>query len=463
MDPADSAVRRKDLPTADTSNLSPPADQPFVIRTIIITGNKKTRNNIILREIPFKVGDHFELQQLVKRFEQARQQLMNTALFHDVVVALKSFQGYDVDILVDVKERWYLFPIPYFKLIDRNFNQWWVEQNRSLDRVNYGLKILHNNTTGRNDKLNVWLVNGYTKQVSMSYDRLYFDKRMKWGFKTGFAVGKNREVNYATVGNKQVFLKDDKQFIRSFFNANAELTYRKAIRTRHRFGIAYTDERVGDTVTALNPSFFLGGNTHVRYPEFYYNMQYLGFDYNPYPLRGFGAEINVSKKGLHKDFNLWQLTVKGAGNWTIKRNLQFHLTAVGSLKLPFKQSFYNKKLLGYYDMNLQGYEYYVVDGVLGGYLKAAVTKQLVKFNINFPTLKYSKPVKVPVRIFAKMYGNAGYVHDPEPQSNYLADRMLYSGGFGIDIVTFYDFVLKLEWSFNQLGQNGLYLHKKSIF
>jgi hypothetical protein len=38
--------------------------------------------------------------------------------------------------------------------------------------------------------------------------------------------------------------------------------------------------------------------------------------------------------------------------------------------------------------------------------------------------------------------------------------MLYSGGLGIDILTLYDFTLKLEWSFNQIGQNGLYLHNR---
>ena len=36
--------------------------------------------------------------------------------------------------------------------------------------------------------------------------------------------------------------------------------------------------------------------------------------------------------------------------------------------------------------------------------------------------------------------------------------MIYTGGFGIDIITFYDFQLKFEFSFNQLGQNGLFLH-----
>ncbi len=130
----------------------------FIVRNIYITGNKNTRPDIILREIPFKTGDQYLLQDIVKRFEQAREQLMNTALFHDVVVALKSFEGYNVDILIEVKERWYFFPIPYFKPVDRNFNQWLVEQKASLNRVNYGIKLLYNNVTGRNDKLRFWFI-----------------------------------------------------------------------------------------------------------------------------------------------------------------------------------------------------------------------------------------------------------------------------------------------------------------
>jgi hypothetical protein len=64
----------------------------------------------------------------------------------------------------------------------------------------------------------------------MNYDRLYFDKRMKWGAKFGFALGKNREVNYNTIDNKEVFLKDTNNFIRSFFRTNLELTYRRAVK-----------------------------------------------------------------------------------------------------------------------------------------------------------------------------------------------------------------------------------------
>ena len=112
---------------------------------------------------------------------------------------------------------------------------------------------------------------------------------------------------------------------------------------------------------------------------------------------------------------------------------------------------------------MQGYEYYVVDGVAGAYLKTTITQELFNFNFKLPANKLAANKKIPFRIFAKIFGNTGYVHNPQPGNNLLANRLLSSAGVGIDILTFYDFIFKLEWTFNQLGQNGLFLHRRSTF
>jgi outer membrane protein assembly factor BamA len=436
---------------------------PFVVRSILITGNKKTKASVILREIPFRSGDHFLLQELVQKFEDARRQLMNTSLFHEVTVALKGFDGNNVDILVDVKERWYIFPVPYFRMVDRNFNQWLVQHNASLDRVNYGIKLLYNNVTGYNDKLNVWLMGGYTRQVAMNYDRVYIDKAMKWGAKAGFAMGKNREVNYNTINNKEVFLKDTNNFVRSFFNANIEVSYRRAIKTRHRFGIAYSEENVEDTIAKLNPSYFANGRTHISYPEIYYNMTFHNVDYIPYPLKGFEAQLNISKKGFNHIVNVWDLNFLTGNYWQVFRNTYLSVNTAGGLKLPFHQPFFNTRLMGYNDFFMQGYEYYVIDGVAGGCVKTTISRKLFGFKLPLPRIKQETINYIPFNIYGKVYGDAGYAYNPTPGLNPLANRMLCSWGFGVDVVTLYDVTIRLEWSFNQLGQNGLYLHKKTIF
>ena len=73
------------------------------------------------------------------------------------------------------------------------------------------------------------------------------------------------------------------------------------------------------------------------------------------------------------------LHVKGSANWHLfPKTILIYILLV-TIKLPFKQPYFNQQMLGYGDVFLQGYEYYVVDGVAGGYLKAAVTRELFKF------------------------------------------------------------------------------------
>ncbi|MBK5271542.1 MAG: hypothetical protein JJE22_11075 [Bacteroidia bacterium] len=192
-------------------------------------------------------------------------------------------------------------------------------------------------------------------------------------------------------------------------------------------------------------------------------MTYLDLDYNPYPTKGYAAAVSVGKRGFNNTINLWQLTAKGSGTWHLSPKTFFNLNAFGTIKLPFKQPFINQRMLGYGDAFIQGYEYYVIDGSAGGYFKATLTRELFNFNIRIPVKEGKDPLHIPIRIFGKIYSNTGYVYNPEPGDNFLSNKMLYSGGVGIDILTFYDFTMKFEWSFNQLGQNGLFLQKKTIF
>ncbi|TMI90552.1 MAG: hypothetical protein E6H08_14625 [Bacteroidetes bacterium] len=441
----------------------PGSANTFTIREIAISGNKKTKESIILRELPFQSGEIYNLSDLVKEFEIARKQLLNTALFHEVVVALKGFEGNNIDILVAVKERWYLFPVPYIKFVDRNLNQWIVEQHAKLDRINYGLKILYNNVSGRNDKMNLYLINGYTKQISLSYDRPYIDKKMKWGINSGFAIGSNREVNYNTINDKQVFFKDTNNFVRTFFRAFGEATYRPAIKTRHRFGISYTIETITDTIVSLNPKYFTDGRDKISFPEFYYLMNYTDVDYNPYPLKGYIVELYLAKRGLNKEINMWLLSAKASGSWEVAKKTYFGAKLAGVVKFPFNQPYFNQRLLGYGDFFMQGYEYYVIDGVAGGYAKASLTREILNLGFRVKRKKDVIPYQIPFKAYAKTFVNAGYAYHPTPETNTLNNRMLYSWGVGIDILTHYDFTLKFEWSFNVLGENALYLHRKTIF
>lgn len=440
---------------SDTSRL-------FVIQDIIISGNDKTKPAIILRELPFKPGEECPLGTIVQRFKKAKKQLMNTGLFRNVIVSLQNLDDHDVYIKVEVDEKWYIWPMIFFKPVDKSIGEWWSEKDRDMSRINYGVRLSHNNFTGRNDKLRLSVMNGYTRQLSLQYYGLRLDPELKWSTNAGVSFSQNREVNYMTLRNKQIPLKDG-NFLHTYIGGFVHFNYRPKIKSTHTFGIGFNYEALADTISKLNPAFSSGANI-IRYPELFYKFSYVDVDYIAYPTKGFFGEAYFKRRGLgvQSPMNLWELTARASQSWPINSKYFFNLKGLGTLKLPFSQPYIGKGFIGYDGRFLQGYEYYVIDGVAGGYAKASITRPVFNIHAHLPS-KYRPLKNIPIKLYAKTFVNAGYVYNTSAGENALTNKFLYSGGFGLDLVTYNDFVIKIEWSFNRLGQNGLYLHQRNDF
>jgi outer membrane protein assembly factor BamA len=449
-------------PPQSLADLVAQRSMSLMVAEITIQGNKKTHDFIIQREMPFKKGDRIAPDELDKKLELARQQLMNTLLFVDVRVYVNARKGNLILVNVDLKERWYFFPLPYFRLVDRNFNQWWVDQKRSLERVNYGIKFIQNNTSGRNDNLDVWFINGYTQQLTLRYDLPFVDKKLRNGFNIGIIQATQKEVNFQTTDNKQQFLKRE-SITRWFNRVDFTYSYRPDVKQRHYFRFSYNKERVADTVLQVNPLYFPEGRNTLEYIDFAYQFKYYNVDYIPYPSKGFQVEANLYKRGINKASNLWTLSSRAVYAVPLAPKTFLHLEGIGLLKLPFNNIYFNQRLIGYGFNQLRGLEYNVVDGVAAGILKTTVHKQVFGFILRnpFPSKTHDR---IPIRFFLKAYGDLGYGYNNAPQpGNTLNNKLLRTWGLGLDIVSIYDFVFKIEYSFNQLGRNGLYLQSRNDF
>jgi hypothetical protein len=278
-------------------------------------------------------------------------------------------------------------------------------------------------------------------------------------------TGKAREINYNTIDDKQMFWRSDNLYARQFSNASAELTYRKKLFSRHQIGLTYFSEQILDTIVRMNSDYFSNGSTRVRFPEFSYRFSYQNVDYIPYPLIGRAYRVRFSKGGWSKETRVWQLHGEAFRSWQVGADYFLSMQAYAGIKLPFTQPFFNRRFLGYGDIFLRGYEYYVIDGVAGGYLRASLTRELATLRVPVPELIRRKKglSNVPIRIFARVFANSGYVHNPQPGLNQLNNRPLHAGGVGIDLLSLYDITFRFEYSFNQLGQNGLFLHRNISF
>jgi len=454
-------------PPSPVTVISPPADSInalVVISDILVTGYKRTKLYIIEREISFKKGEYVSRTELQTKLGLCKQQLMNTALFVDVDVKAVKLDSNDVFIDINVKERWYLFPIPYFKIVSRNFNTWWVEENHDLKRVEYGLKFMQNNVSGRNDNLNIWLISGFTQQFSLRYDNPNIDNKLKHGINIGFGFRRNRELNYgmdSVKPNKISFVKQEDRFLINQNFVDFAYTYRPAIRTRHTFKASYVNIGIDDSVLKLNPRYFSSSATRLRFADISYNLSYTNLDYIPYPLKGFAGEANIYKR-FGKNANFWQ--IGGRTNYNIKifPASYVQLQAAGLLRFPFNQPYTSNNLMGSTNLYMRGLEYYVVEGVAGGVVRATVKNEVLSWNVRNPVSSKTHN-KIPFRVFIKGYGDLGYSYTPNFGISRLNNKMLHTWGAGIDIVTFYDIALRFEYSFNQLGDKGLFLHTQTDF
>lgn len=432
------------------------------IRNILITGNKKTKNYIIGREITFQEGSAYSIAEILSGVQTSRQNLMNTALFVDASVNFTNWVNDSIDIYADVKERWYFFPLPYLKPIDRNLNVWIKDYDLSLDRVNYGMKFIGQNITGRNDRLNAWLINGYTQRAALRYYNPFSDNSLRHGWGFDFSYSRNRELNIDTKDNKQVFFKDPTKFIREQFYVGGLYSYRKGSIVRHYLRLGVQGERVADTVVKLNPNYLVSKKYNVVYPELRYTYQYFDLNYIPYPTRGTAVEFEFLKRGFGREVNLTQLQLRLGKYFSLPYKFYVATNAEANLKLPFDQPFFNQSLLGYNDSYMRGLEYYVVDGVAGGYIRNTIGKEIaaVKFNTGLRSKTYGS---IPFRFYLKGYGDVGYIYNKNNLlTNGLNNRLIYSGGIGLDIISIYDIVLRVEYSFNQKGENGLFIHKADV-
>lgn len=434
----------------------------LLVRNIIIAGNKKTKAYMILREIQFKQGDSIVIGTLNETFQLARQQVYNTSLFHEVKVDLVMVSAFEMDVMVNVKERWYLFPSPQFQVVDRSLNEWLIKFKGDLSRVNYGVKFEHYNFSGRRDPLRIFVINGYSKNIAFSYSQPYSNRALTQGFGIGGGFTQNRELAFKTSTDNKILFYKSENFVKKDIYMNMSLRIQKGILFRHIFNIAYSRLSVSDSVVSyFNPNYFNASVTRRGLLDLTYTYQYANANNVAYPLKGLIGNLSITKRGLGFTGGTNLFSLEGTFNkyWAHPRNWYTSFQLLGKVKLPFDQPYINQKAIGYGGANIRGLEFYVVDGIAYGIMKSTLKKKLFSFSIPMPFKSRILPA-LPFTIFAKTYVDAGIAYNKRKYDAYLNNRFLYSGGFGIDILALYDISLKIEYTFNQLGQRTFFFETR---
>ena len=427
------------------------------VDSVFLQGNKHTKDAIIFREMSVAPGQQIPSDSLGEIIQLNWRRLYTTGLFTDVTVNVDTISTERINFRVTVKERWYIVPEVTFQLADRNFNVWWTEQNRDLTRSIIGLTLVHNNFRGNREKLGVTTKIGYGREFSIKYQKPFIDKKQKIGIGFEAGVYDNKELFYATDSNKLKFVHTRGRPIIQSSWASVLFSYRPAYASTHTFRVSYKHSRIDDVILTLNPEYYLNGSTRLNYLELNYRLDVNKVDNWAYPLIGTKIVTNVFTNIGFKGMNFFTYATGEVGRYD-RIAPKWYTSFIGraKLSLPANQPYVMRQALGTKYEYVRGYELFVIDGYQYGLIRSNLKYELFNFSIRNIPFKYL-PV-IPVRIYPKLFADAGYVWNPTAGNSYLNNRALYSIGAGLDIFTAYDFKVRFEYAINHLGQKGLFLH-----
>jgi len=436
------------------------------IDNIFLTGNGKTKDRIILRELSIEKGGSYSFEALEKIIIADRNKIYNTKLFNEVEISILELEFDKVDIVIRVAERWYLFPIPLLDIIDRNFNDWWVNQDADLSRLIYGLSLYHFNMRGMNERMTVTAQFGFTKRFEVNYSMPYIDRSQRHGLSFSAKYLEYNNLHYKTVNNNRVFVETE-DLLRTTLGFGISYTLRNSFYTRHSFGVDFNKNSVADTVLLLNPNYLGTGTNEQNLLKLSYSFNIDRRDIAAYPLDGYNLSVKINQIGfgLKNSVSRTGFETTYAKYFKLKKGFYFNSLLSINLSTPPDQAYTVLSGLGFSNRLVRGYELYTIFSQNYFLNKSTFKKVIFKGNTKWKSMPLEQFQYIPYALFLKTYVDFGYATNTENLEGNarLSDNWLAGAGLGLDFVTMYDFVIRVEYSFNNIGESGFFFSFTSDF
>lgn len=441
------------------------ADTMVVVGTIRFEGNRVTRESILKRELTVHSGEKWGKNTLDQALNNSRQNLLNTGLFN--FVELKTSQSDSasnyVNVLFRLTERWYIWPLPVFEIADRNINAWW--ESGAFKRINYGVLIQHNNMRGRMEKMTIAALSGHEKMLSLVYDIPYIDKRQLWGVRGEINYTTTHELLYGASMNEPLWYKSTGSVLKEQWSMGVGIKYRPDYLNYHQIGFYYYSIHLNDSVLALNPEYSGKRNlldasfTALKY---FYKSDHR--DQHYYPLNGHYLDLNIEIGGSVQEEGGISAFSNLSSNLRMFKSLSTRLyTAAGITafySFPGQSPFMFHQGLGFGRNFVRAYEDYIIPldefVLLKSNLKYAILPQK---ELHLPLIPGEQFNRMHIAIYLSSFIDAAYVGRQKPAENekYYGEWII-GYGLGLDFVTYYDKVIRIEYSFQRSGDSGLYIH-----
>lgn len=412
------------------------------VRDVVITGNKITKDVVILREMSLKKGSIFTY----KKYNDDLQNIYNTRLFPKVDIIPIPVNDKEVVLNVDVTERFlYITPFPTGGIDDGEWKKIWAGVNTKWD-----------NFRGMNESINFNFRVFYNPRVSLSYSNPWIGKNLKLLIGIGGSWSRTRNQNLTTVGRPigtNTLTFEDENYLNIRYNA--DLTVGKKIGkhlsvfTNYMYNFLRVNEyKPGRTVspTGVDKYLAIGGgfSYDTKNLHDYTTMgHYLSSYYHRY---GFlDEQINFGRFTFQSE-NFIPFYITDNYFMTFASRLYTSL-AVGAV-IPS----YHHKTLGYSDDYVRGWKGLAYEGddvfTLYNELRIPIVKPRYIMANKLPLLKSLPVIKdLPLKYglyFTLIYdiGTTWFKNDR------LADKRFLSGaGVGLNLIAPFGYVFRIDWVF----------------
>jgi len=430
----------------------------LMVGSIIITGNKVTKDEIILREMSLKPGTKFTLQ----KYQDDLLNIYNLALFTKVEIIPVPTGEKELSLNVDVQERWYILPLPSGGIEEGEWKKIWG-----------GLNIRWDNFRGRNERVNFGFRIFYNPSVSFNYYVPWIGEKPHLFMSIGGSWQKTRNRSLNAIGRQSgsstITYNEDNY---DNFLTKAELTVGRYF--GKRFSLFTSIKYNHLLVSQYAPGRTVSPNGLDRFLNLGLGFSYDSRDIYEYATKGIFNRTAYERYGfIDKEINFGRFSFENQSFIPINLTKSYYLTFASklytSLAIGAVIPFYNHEYLGYSEDYIRGWKGKAFEGddvftlyneiripiVKPRYIKAR-DMALVR------DLPIIKNLDLRHGLYVTLFYDIGTVW--YNNENLTKKRFLNGVGIGLNFIAPFGYVLRADWGFRLdkpiVGQIGLSLYAK---
>lgn len=417
---------------SQTDEKSREQSYPFVIDSILLTGNDITEEFIILRELTFTEGDTINFETA----DYNKERIYSLGLFNRVTLEPKTENELNV-LKIIVEESWYIYPIPFVNIKERDWK-----------KLSFGMSLVLKNFRGRNETLSAVAAFGYDPTFGLSY----YNPNIIGNEDISFLA----RMSYSDISNKSLIAEQlaDGNFNQKVISGNVEigrrffLFHKLALNLGFSYiespfyidGINASNERI-DRVFTLSTGYLYDTRDLVQFPKTgsFVNASYI--------LKGLGINDVI--------YNVTRVDLRTYHNIIDKLNYKMRFTSrfTSGDRIPYYDNSIiglEDKIRGFFNRKFEGNNSYLASAEL-------YYPIIEEFHINLDFIPIIPKQLLSYRfaLYAQIFADAGAVQNRNSAISINDFKSGYGAGLTVLILPYY--TARIEYAINKFRKSEIIL------